>query len=95
MPNWPAIFAELGVADATPRAVGGGDISAAWRVGNLFIKTGPETSWDMFSAEAEGLAELAEAEAIRVPEVVACNTVTGTAFLATTWLDIGRPSQAT
>lgn len=95
MPNWPAILTELGVADATPRAVGGGDISAAWRAGDLFIKTGPEMAWDMFSAEAEGLAELAAAKAIRVPEVVACNTVTGTAFLATAWLDIGRPSQAT
>jgi len=95
MPDWAAILAELGIADEAPRPVSGGDISAAWRVGDIFLKTGPESSFDMFSAEAEGLAELAAAGTIRVPGVVACNTVTGTAFIATEWLDFGRATRET
>lgn len=95
MPDWAAITAELGVAGATPQPIAGGDISAAWRVGNLFLKTGPASSYDMFSAEAEGLAELATPGVIRVPEVVACGTHGDTAFLATEWLDLGRPTRDT
>ncbi len=95
MPDWAAILEDLGVAGETPRPVSGGDISAAWRVGDLFLKTGPESSFDMFSAEAEGLAELAAAGAVRVPGVVACNTVTGTAFIAAQWLELGRATRET
>lgn len=95
MPDWAAITAELGLADDTPRPVSGGDISAAWRIGNVFLKTGPESSYDMFSAEAEGLAELATAEAVRVPHVLACNTVSGTAFIALEWLSLDRPTRDT
>lgn len=93
MPDWASITAELGLADETPRPVSGGDISAAWRVGNVFLKTGPESSYDMFSAEAEGLGELAAAEAVRVPRVLACNTVSGTAFIALEWLSLDRPTR--
>ena len=95
MPDWAAILEELGVAGDTPRPVSGGDISAAWRVGDVFLKTGPASSFDMFSAEAEGLAELAAAGAVRAPAVVACNTVTGTAFIATEWLEFGRATRET
>ena len=95
MPDWAAILEDLGVAGETPRPVSGGDISAAWRVGDLFLKTGPASSFDMFSAEAEGLAEISATGTIRVPAVVACNTVTGTAFIATEWLAFGRAARET
>lgn len=95
MPDWAAILPELDAAGETPRPVSGGDISAAWRIGDIFLKTGPESSLDMFSAEAEGLAELGAAGAVRVPGVVACNRVTGTAFIATEWLDFGRATRET
>lgn len=95
MPDWAAITAELGIAGEIPRPVSGGDISAAWRVGNVFVKTGPETSYDMFSAEAEGLGELASAEVVRVPAVLACNRVSGTAFIALEWMDLDRPTRDT
>ena len=95
MPDWAAITAELGIAGEIPRPVSGGDISAAWRVGNVFVKTGPETSYDMFSAEAEGLGELASAEVVRVPGVLACNRVSGTAFIALEWMDLDRPTRDT
>lgn len=95
MPDWATITAELGIAGEIPRPVSGGDISAAWRVGNVFVKTGPETSYDMFSAEAEGLGELASAEVVRVPGVLACNRVSGTAFIALEWMDLDRPTRDT
>lgn len=79
------------------RSVGGGDISAAWRLEAaavpLFVKTGPPSSYEMFSAEAEGLAELARAAAIRVPEVVACGIGGDTAFVALEWLEFERPTR--
>jgi fructosamine-3-kinase len=93
VPDWAAITAELGLAGKTPHPVSGGDISAAWRVGNVFLKTGPETSYDMFDAEAEGLTELAAPGVIKVPQVVACGTQGTTAFLATEWLEFDRPTR--
>ncbi len=95
MPDWTPILSELGLGGETPVAVSGGDISSAWRVGNVFLKTGPASSHDMFSAEAEGLAELAAPGIVRVPEVLACGTHDDTAYLATEWLQLGRPSRDT
>ena len=59
----------------------------------VFLKTGPSTSFDMLSAEAEGLTELGSAGAIRVPRVYACGDEDGIAFLATEWLDLGRATR--
>ena len=95
MPDWAAITAELGLNNEIPQPVSGGDISAAWRVGNLFLKTGPASSSDMFSAEADGLSELAAPGAIRIPQVVACGVHSDTAFLATEWLELGRATRDT
>jgi len=105
MPDWPAItkvLRDAGIhvaAQAAPRAVGGGDISAAWRLETdefpVFVKTGPPSSADMFGAEAEGLAELAAPRAIRVPSVIACGLEGTTAFLAIEWLDTERPTRDT
>ena len=102
MPDLAVIHRHLrdaGVAiadDAAPRPVSGGDISAAWRVdadeGSIFLKTGPASSAEMFFAEAEGLSELAAAEAIRVPQVIAAHADQATAFVALEWLDTGTGS---
>lgn len=94
MPDWTAILSELGLGKQTPVAVSGGDISSAWQVGDVFLKTGPVSSYDMFSAEAEGLAEFSTAGVIRVPEVLACGTLGDTAWLATEWLQLSRPTPA-
>ena len=84
---------------ASAKPVGGGDISAAWRLETddrpVFVKTGPASSADMFAAEAEGLAELAAPQAIRVPGVLACGLEGATAFLAIEWLDFERPTRDT
>ena len=83
----------------SPRAVGGGDISSAWRLetddGTVFLKTGPASSSDMFAAEAEGLSELGAPNVIRVPRALATGIAGDTAFVALEWLHFGRPHRET
>lgn len=100
-PDWSSIVQQLrhagiSVRDGTTaRPVGGGDISAAWQLetrdGDIFLKTGPVSAFDMFAAEAEGLAELDAANVVRVPEVLATGQHAGDAFLALEWLPLERP----
>ena len=104
MPDWSSISEHLqaeGICKSgaiTPRPVGGGDISAAWRVatdsGDVFLKTGNADAITMFTAEAEGLAELAAARALRVPELRAVGRTGDGAFLALEWLSLDRPDQS-
>ena len=105
MPDWAPIRAALhsagiDVEGAEPRPVTGGDISAAWRLdsaaGSVFLKTGPASSYEMFAAEAEGLSELAQANAVRVPTVIALGEHRDSAFVALEWLrfeSIGRATE--
>lgn len=98
MPDWAAIveaLREQGIAvsaSAAPRAVGGGDISAAWRVmteqGPVFLKTGKSTAFEQLDAEADGLRELERAAAVRVPRVLCVGRGGGEAFLALEWLPL-------
>lgn len=50
---------------------------------------------DMFSAEAEGLAEIAKTNTVRVPEVLAVGEAADAAFLALEWLSFERPDKHT
>lgn len=105
MPHWKAIataYSELGIDASRPidaSAVGGGDISAAWRIdtdnGPVFIKTASVSAFDMLEAEADGLAELAVPEAIRVPQVLCCGCTEHDAFLALEWVRFNRPNTDT
>jgi fructosamine-3-kinase len=105
MPAWPNIFAalredDISVSDdSNVRSVGGGDISAAWRVetedGAIFLKTGDPGSLDMFEGEAEGLRELDSAKAIRIPGVRACGVAGNDAYLAIEWIEFDRPDRQT
>lgn len=105
MPDWSSIAEALRAAGVSvvgapaARPVGGGDISAAWQLETgdrpVFLKTGPASSFDMFAAEAEGLAELATPGVIRVPGVIACDIEADTAFVALEWLDFERPTRDT
>lgn len=102
MPDWREIYRALredGIsvaADARTRSVGGGDISAAWHIETLddavFVKTGTLESIDMLEAEAAGLRELNSANAIRVPEVLACGVTGNSAYLAIEWIEFDRRS---
>ncbi len=104
MPDWPVISAaieeragiRLRSRPATP--VGGGDISAAWRLEGenqaVFIKTAPASIFEMFDAEADGLRELATANAVRVPETLACAIAGDDAFIALEWIEFGQRTAA-
>ena len=92
--------AGIDVEDVEPRPVSGGDISAAWRLDgaadSVFLKTGPASSYEMFAAEAEGLTELSQANAVRVPAVIAVGEDRSSAFIALEWLrfeSIGKGSE--
>jgi fructosamine-3-kinase len=66
----------LGRTIAAWDAVAGGDINAAHAAHlddgrRVFVKSNPDAPTGMFAAEAAGLAWLAQARAVRVPEVIA------------------------
>jgi fructosamine-3-kinase len=102
MADWQNIFAALredGIncsQNVSPQGVGGGDISAAWRVdtadGAVFVKTANADSLGMLEGEAEGLRELGSANAIRVPGVLAVGATDEQAYLVTEWLELARPN---
>jgi protein-ribulosamine 3-kinase len=100
--NWTNVAAALSdfdisvVSDIAPRSVGGGDISAAWRLqttdGPLFLKTTKASGFDMFEAEADGLSALANANAVRVPQVRALTPFDDGSLIALEWLELGEAS---
>ena len=104
MEPWPAIAAEIGrltgsrcAAQPTER-VTGGSINRCYRWPTdgapLFVKVADAAAFAVFEAEADGLAELARAHALRVPEVRACGRSGDTAFLALEWLEAVRADAA-
>jgi protein-ribulosamine 3-kinase len=88
----------VAIADTKPRAVGGGDISSAWKVPTdrepVFLKTGPREFLEIFSAEAEGLQELRSANAVRVPAVLSFGLAGSDAYIALEWLELGGRDDA-
>jgi len=105
MPEWQSLFSVLRDNDIKvslhdmPRPVGGGDISAAWRIkaeeNSVFLKTGPAESLQMFQAEADGLRELQKADAVRVPRVLGCVSSATECILALEWIDFELAEGAT
>jgi fructosamine-3-kinase len=93
-----AISAATGrhMASEPEAAVGGGSINDChrWmsREGPLFVKLAAGDRLWMFEAEADGLRELARAQAVRVPSVLGHGTDAGRAFLALEWVDFGGSS---
>lgn len=78
-----------GASDAV--RVGGGDINEAWRVrmpgGTVaFVKSRSDPRPGEYEREAEGLAWLAEPQALQVPEVLDV----GEDYLALQWVEHGR-----
>jgi protein-ribulosamine 3-kinase len=57
----------------------------------VFRKSGPPASLPMFEAEAEGLRELAAAEAVRVPEVLDVGEDANGAYIELEFLPLTRP----
>jgi fructosamine-3-kinase len=58
------------------------------------VKTAPAAQLSMFEAEADGLQELARAEAVRVPRVLAFDVADDMSFLALEWIDLGGSASA-
>lgn len=75
------------------RAVGGGCIHRALEIEDgsrrYFVKLNGEAAAPMFEAEADGLAAIAAAGAIRVPEVVCSGIAGGESFLVLEHLEMG------
>src|SRR5687768_8811510 len=61
--------------------------------GPIFVKYGAADCLPVFEAEAAGLAELARAKALRVPNVLAVSIEGDTAFLVLEWIDLA-PAKA-
>jgi protein-ribulosamine 3-kinase len=89
----------LRVAPRPERSVGGGSVGECLRWssdgGDLFVKLGRESDLGMFSAEADGLRELASAAALRVPDVRGMGSVPGQSFLALEWIEFAATSART
>lgn len=89
-----------GVAQESVRPVGGGSINRAYRVCGAngkpyFLKINEAGGLEMFEAERDGLRELKNAGAVRVPEPVACGLADRAAFLLLEHLELsGRSSGA-
>jgi fructosamine-3-kinase len=98
MPDWRAVAASLAetlgarVAAEPAARVHGGCINESLRWessrGPCFVKIAPATQLAALEAEAEGLAELAGAEAVRVPGVLGCGTTSTMAFLVLEWIEL-------
>jgi len=75
-------------------SLGGTPLNSTWRLDTgarrLFVKTTAAARLPMLEAEADGLAELVRAAAIRVPAPAHCGCDGDVAFLALEWLDFGR-----
>jgi fructosamine-3-kinase len=91
-----ALGRALGSSVVSASSVSGGDINAASQVAladgrRVFVKTQARSYPGMFSCEAEGLAWLGEAHALRVPEVLAVSDGQSgaPAFLALEWIEPG------
>ena len=74
------------------RRIHGGSINECYRWesdgGPLFVKVGGAENQSMYAAEAAGLAELRQANAVRVPGVRSVGVTSATAWLALEWLQL-------
>ncbi len=99
--NWQAgaaaaICAAAGAPASAARwsSCSGSSLNATWRleVGELrsFVKVNSVARAAMFEAEAAGLAELAEADAVRVPRPIVVGVAGNASFIALEWLEFAE-----
>jgi protein-ribulosamine 3-kinase len=94
-----AITKALGreVVSSSERRVSGGSINQCsgfeTASGPIFVKHGGADCLPVFEAEAAGLAELARAKALRIPNVLTVSMEDETAFLVLEWIDL-QPASA-
>lgn len=98
MPDWTAVLNKIGEQTgenlrlAAVRAAGGGSINRAAILDSgrqrYFVKYNDASRLDMFVSEAEGLAALRAADAVRVPAPVCWGVSGEAAFLALEYLEL-------
>ncbi len=75
------------------RSVGGGCINQGYAVigntGTYFVKLNTASQVQMFEAEALGLKQMLETQAIRVPKPIGWGTVADCAYIILEWLELG------
>jgi len=96
---WASVSEQISAATNEPfepvaqRSVGGGCINNAHVLEGArrryFVKTNRASALEMFEAEAEGLAELARAGAVRVPQPVCAGIAGDSAYLAMEHVPLG------
>lgn len=105
MPDWSSIIARLREATgeelkltSVRLSAGGGCINAAavldFGEQRYFVKHNNRSRADMFAAEAEGLAALAGAKAVRVPKPICWGVSEKVAYLILEYLELGIPTSA-
>jgi len=94
------ITASVGGLDAAAiQPIGGGSINRSYRFSardgsTYFLKTNDALAADMFEAERAGLLELEQANAVRVPRVLATGVAGDMAYLLMEYFDLLRPTRA-
>ncbi len=78
------------------QSVSGGCINDAVKISDgkhhYFVKTNRADALAMFTAEADGLNEIAASGSVRVPKVIGCGQVNSTAYLILEFIDLGSGS---
>ena len=102
MTDWQRIADDIGettgelfVAE-TPRSLGGGCINTAVKLCDgarcYFVKINDATRIAMFEAERDGLAEMASAQAVRVPRAVLTGSDGRESWIVMEYVAMGRPA---
>jgi len=80
------------------QSVGGGSINDAYRISgsgqDYFVKINRSSMLDMFEAEHDGLLELANSNAIRVPAALISGVSRDSAFIVLEYIDMTGPQHA-
>jgi protein-ribulosamine 3-kinase len=84
--------------DAAPRLVARGVTHECYRMataaGPYLLKVGAAAELPLLEAEAAGLAELEQADAVSVPHRLACFATAASSCLVLEWIDFAAPSPA-
>lgn len=99
MMNWQEIESNISIATGQVFRldqhghVGGGDINTAMKISGsgraYFLKLNNASLLDMFEAEADGLRDLAAANAIRVPAAICTGICNSQAYIVLEYLTMG------
>ncbi|MGZ5050315.1 MAG: fructosamine kinase family protein [Methylobacter sp.] len=98
--NWQSIIRHIESATGQAcqfvkaQALAGGDINSAYRLhtenGSFFVKLNRPDLLDMFEAEAAGLHDLMQTQALRIPQPVVCGQTDDHAFLVLEYIPLQR-----